>query len=51
MDKCRVLVIIGCRSDEGLSAPLLKRLENDEFPELIKEHKEEFMSYIKNETD
>jgi len=31
MEKCRVLVFIGCRSDEGLVTPVLKRLENDGF--------------------
>ena len=31
MDKCKVLVPIGCRSDEGLSKPIIKRLKEDDF--------------------
>lgn len=34
MKKCRILVLIGSRSDEGLSAPVLSRLEKDEFFEV-----------------
>ena len=30
-EKCRILLFIGCRSDEGLSTPVLNRLENDDF--------------------
>lgn len=29
--KCNILVFIGCRSDEGLSAPIIKRLRDDPF--------------------
>jgi len=32
LKKCRILIPIGCRSDEGLSAPIVKRLKkNDKF--------------------
>ena len=31
MDRCKVLIPIGCRSDEGLSKPIIKRLKEDDF--------------------
>jgi UDP-N-acetylglucosamine 2-epimerase len=31
MDKLKILVLVGCRSDEGLSAPIIKRLKADDF--------------------
>jgi len=32
LKKCKILIPIGCRSDEGLSAPIIKRLkQNDNF--------------------
>ncbi len=31
MERCKILVPIGCRSDEGLSAPIIKRLREDDF--------------------
>lgn len=35
MSKCRILVPVGCRSDEGLSAPIIKRLKQNENFEVI----------------
>jgi UDP-N-acetylglucosamine 2-epimerase len=31
MEKCKVLIPVGCRSDEGLSKPIIKRLKEDDF--------------------
>jgi len=31
MNKCKILIPIGCRSDEGLSKPIIKRLKEDDF--------------------
>ena len=34
MRKCNILVPIGCRSDEGISAPVIKRLKEAEWCEV-----------------